>query len=546
MRMARISVVTSVIVAATISVSASTLKLHRTVAGTDVVAAGVGGLRNVGWGVIRLNGVNGAVREAWLYWHGPTSALEPAANATLTLHGMPVRGELIGTTSDLCWGFERSEAYRADVTSIVAVFGNGDYRIAGLRADSLVNSNGASLVVFFDDGVSLDDRDVLLFDGNDGNVVNDYDPNGWDMSVTGFAYTHGTARLELHVSDGQVYADPALYLDSWLLAPGGALFQGTSVPSANKGPNGTGSLWDIRAFDVSSYLAGPPDHLHLLSGSSGDCVALVAALVDLPAHAAPSAHLTLKPAEANVCAGLHHELQATLVDGDGKVLAGRRLGLEIASGPSAPLALDQLTDTAGQAVFAWGGGLATGVDVAQVCTRQQASQAGVASIPSGAAYSSFAAVAGPVSLAETCAAARVTWIDCNHPPEVSDAHASSDCLWPPNHSFRRVTIAGVTDPDGDPLSITVTRVTSDEATATERGAGGIRHAPDATAVGAAAVKLRAERSGLGDGRVYQVSFVADDGRGGVSPGVVEVRVPHDAAGACAAVDSRPPEFDATE
>ena len=39
--------------------------------------------------------------------------------------------------------------------------------------------------------------------------------------------------------------------------------------------------------------------------------------------------------------------------------------------------------------------------------------------------------------------------------------------------------------------------------------------------------LRAERSGTGDGRVYHVTFRADDGQGGTCEGTVTVCVPHD-------------------
>jgi len=39
------------------------------------------------------------------------------------------------------------------------------------------------------------------------------------------------------------------------------------------------------------------------------------------------------------------------------------------------------------------------------------------------------------------------------------------------------------------------------------------------------VLLRAERAGTGNGRVYQVSFFADDGRGGTCTGTGGVTVP---------------------
>ncbi|HSD10468.1 MAG TPA: hypothetical protein VLF14_05770, partial [Candidatus Binatia bacterium] len=49
--------------------------------------------------------------------------------------------------------------------------------------------------------------------------------------------------------------------------------------------------------------------------------------------------------------------------------------------------------------------------------------------------------------------------------------------------------------------------------------------PDAEGLGEGVARLRAERSGSGDGRVYHLTFVADDGRGGQCTATVEVSVP---------------------
>jgi len=135
----------------------------------------------------------------------------------------------------------------------------------------------------------------------------------------------------------------------------------------------------------------------------------------------------------------------------------------------------------------------------------------------------------------------------NRPPDTSKAYASPGCLWPPDQRMVPVSILGVTDPDGDTVTITITGISSDEATATELGAGGALHAPDASGIGKSACLLRAERSGTRDGRVYVVNFTASDGRGGVTPGSVKVKVPHDqqAPGACVAIDSGQ-KYDATK
>ena len=105
---------------------------------------------------------------------------------------------------------------------------------------------------------------------------------------------------------------------------------------------------------------------------------------------------------------------------------------------------------------------------------------------------------------------------------------------------------GVTDPDGDPITITITAITSDEVTATDEGSGGAKHAPDADGVSTDTASVRAERSGNGDGRVYAISFMAEDGRGGVCESSVTVNVPHDQSiEDCPAIDSGQ-NYDATQ
>ena len=112
----------------------------------------------------------------------------------------------------------------------------------------------------------------------------------------------------------------------------------------------------------------------------------------------------------------------------------------------------------------------------------------------------------------------------NAPPDCSSAVASPIRLWPPNHKLRSVTLT-VTDPDGDPVTVTITSVRQDEAV---QGRGDGRTRPDAM-LGSESdqVRLRAERSGNGDGRVYEVAFRASDDNGGSCTGRALVGVPHD-------------------
>ena len=109
----------------------------------------------------------------------------------------------------------------------------------------------------------------------------------------------------------------------------------------------------------------------------------------------------------------------------------------------------------------------------------------------------------------------------NTAPDVSDAQASTTTLRPPNKKMVPITVQGVTDADGDAVSITITNINQDEKTGKKA---------DASGVGTSTANVRAERDGKGDGRVYHIFFTADDGNGGVTSGVVNVYIPHDQSG----------------
>jgi hypothetical protein len=125
----------------------------------------------------------------------------------------------------------------------------------------------------------------------------------------------------------------------------------------------------------------------------------------------------------------------------------------------------------------------------------------------------------------------VTVSNTNDPPACSLARPSLMQLWPPDHKLVPVNILGVTDPNNDGVTISITGVTQDEPV---NGLGDGDTSPDATLSGGTAF-LRAERSGLGDGRFYRIQFAADDGAGGTCTGEVNVCVPHSRKANC--VDS---------
>ena len=107
-------------------------------------------------------------------------------------------------------------------------------------------------------------------------------------------------------------------------------------------------------------------------------------------------------------------------------------------------------------------------------------------------------------------------------PVCSGATPSIASLWPPNHQFVNIDILGVTDPDGDEVTITIDSIFQDEAVDAENSGN---TAPDGMGVGTSTAQVRAERVGTGNGRVYHISFTATDTFGGFCSGEVLVGVP---------------------
>ena len=118
----------------------------------------------------------------------------------------------------------------------------------------------------------------------------------------------------------------------------------------------------------------------------------------------------------------------------------------------------------------------------------------------------------------------------NQGPDCSNARPSVSRLWPPNHKLVPVNVSGII---GDALTITVTRITQDEPV---NGLGDGDTSPDGFGVGTPQAQVRAERSGTGNGRVYAITFRADNGNGGSCTATVNVVVPHDQGGSTVPID----------
>ena len=109
------------------------------------------------------------------------------------------------------------------------------------------------------------------------------------------------------------------------------------------------------------------------------------------------------------------------------------------------------------------------------------------------------------------------------PPQILTVTATPSRLWPPNHRMVPIRVA-VTFSDACGASCKIVAVSSNEPDDV-RGSGNA--SPDWQITGDLTVKLRAERSGTGSGRVYGIAIECTDAVGNSSTVVAIVRVTHD-------------------
>jgi hypothetical protein len=110
-------------------------------------------------------------------------------------------------------------------------------------------------------------------------------------------------------------------------------------------------------------------------------------------------------------------------------------------------------------------------------------------------------------------------------------------LWPPNHQYHGLTLADcnvrVVDAcEGELDTNAVGQILSIYSDEPEdvTGEGDGHTTADIVIVGPSAFKLRAERAGGGDGRVYGIHFAVADSAGNTTDWMCFVGVPHDQSG----------------
>ena len=132
--------------------------------------------------------------------------------------------------------------------------------------------------------------------------------------------------------------------------------------------------------------------------------------------------------------------------------------------------------------------------------------------------------------------------DTNQPPSCVGVVAAPDRIALPSRRLVGVKLTGASDPDGDALSFRIDGVTQDEPV---KGAwSGDHTSPDArlTLAGRSSrwVRVRAERSPFGDGRVYHIAFTVTDAHGAICSDDASVAIPR--RWFQTAVDSAPPSY----
>ena len=104
-------------------------------------------------------------------------------------------------------------------------------------------------------------------------------------------------------------------------------------------------------------------------------------------------------------------------------------------------------------------------------------------------------------------------------------HLTRDTLWPPRHQYVTVEATVIVSDNADPgVTATPVSVTSNEP---DDGLGDGDTANDIVILDDHTFDLRAERSGLGTGRVYTITYQAKDACGNTTVTSAKVSVPHD-------------------
>lgn len=273
-----------------VSALSSGIRFFKSVKRTDIASFGVGGMRNRGSGLIQVSGMPSTIKQAYLYWHGSnfsTGNLGAGLTVNYVVNNVQnfvrVDGTFLGKSADNHWDFPdtnieypNTTAWRADITALINHGGNPNrfYSLFNFDNYPSFNPNGASIIIFYNDSTSANDKDVYIYDGNDGNThIDNADSDGWFAQLSDFYYGSGTPTLDLHVADGQLnhlvvrngflvvedLNDPAVKMNnvSWL---SGNVFTGENA----------NSLWEIKNFNITQFVQHGTNNLTITGAPAPD------------------------------------------------------------------------------------------------------------------------------------------------------------------------------------------------------------------------------------------------------------------------------------
>jgi uncharacterized repeat protein (TIGR01451 family) len=110
----------------------------------------------------------------------------------------------------------------------------------------------------------------------------------------------------------------------------------------------------------------------------------------------------------------------------------------------------------------------------------------------------------------------------NPPPVISEVSVDEATLWPSNHKMRDVEVSYTVKDNCGPVACSLDATSNESAD----GLGDGHSSPDIEIVDDRHLRLRAERSGRGGGRVYTITVSCTDSSGASSSAKTEVNVPH--------------------
>ncbi len=164
---------------------------------------------------------------------------------------------------------------------------------------------------------------------------------------------------------------------------------------------------------------------------------------------------------------------------------------------------------------------------------------GQINLPAAANYTVTAQFAGNSSYNPTSSTSP-SLIKFNSAPDCSAVAVRTTTgkseIWPTNNKFLDIELYGATDPDGDPLSYYFLGIMQDEEVGSDPDATitpfNQANLPTAAVLPACtAASVRAERDGNGNGRVYEITYLVEDGNGGSCTGTTLIAtIPHDQGG----------------